>query len=371
MFKSAIYDDFFCIADQCTFSCCKGDWNVSLQKDEMEIYATEPYISKGVNYVKKAMRMRENGTCVFLNEKGLCKLVCKYGPDVLSRTCTRFPRLSRDYCGVEEAFLSNACPKVLDMLANTPTPLAFVVEGEPLTEEYLSQSTVQARDIIIDILQYAKIPLWKRLYIAHSACVKLENCKDMEYVEILLRYSDVGYLDQTAEALDRIPCGIETILPKMRAMYNHVNYANIGKMYFDEYIADSYDKKGDWGIDEISDKRKDFNDWLKNWNAYFENYCVNAVTELLAVESLGEFKKRIIQLIIEVSLAVFTVFENYRMGKRTDRTDIFNISCYYSRIIEHNRVEVNNFVESLLTKEQFVSGDFFVLCKSMDYESEA
>ena len=141
-------------------------------------------------------------------------------------------------------------------------------------------------------------------------------------------------------------------------------------MFFDEYIAESYASKEGWDIGKIPEKRKEFGKWIMSWNAFFENYCVNATVELLAIDRLDEFKKNIIRLIIEVSLIIFTLFENYRKGKKTECPDVYNIACYYARIIEHNRIEANSFVESLLTNEAFGSGDFFVLCKSMDFECE-
>ena len=149
MLKGSFYDDFYCIADKCPFTCCGGGWFVSLKDEELAIYKEEPYICQGIDAKTKKMLMKNDGNCYFLDDEGLCKLVCKYGPDVLCSTCTKFPRAERVYMGVEEKMLSNACPKVLDLLYNTETPLAFCSDAA-LSEEYLMKEEVLIRSIMID-----------------------------------------------------------------------------------------------------------------------------------------------------------------------------------------------------------------------------
>ena len=53
--------------------------------------------------------------CPFLAEDKLCRLVSAYGDQVLSETCTVFPREVHQFENHEEATLMPCCPAVIDL----------------------------------------------------------------------------------------------------------------------------------------------------------------------------------------------------------------------------------------------------------------
>jgi len=125
VYKPSYYDDFYCIADKCDFTCCK-EWNIAVdditqgkwQKlscpEGMKEEKLSAYVYRNFGY--DAIKMDEAGLCPFLNEKGLCRIVLKYGEDTISDTCHSFPRERQEYSDRIELFLSLGCKRVLELL---------------------------------------------------------------------------------------------------------------------------------------------------------------------------------------------------------------------------------------------------------------
>ena len=84
--KVEFYDDFSCIADSCSFTCCQG-WEIIVDIDTYNKWKSNEmkfgFISKNVKtkkvnketqyFIKMGNKMR----CPFLDEKGLCDIVIK------------------------------------------------------------------------------------------------------------------------------------------------------------------------------------------------------------------------------------------------------------------------------------------------------
>lgn len=145
--KPDYYDEFFCIADKCTFSCCKH-WTIAVDDETVKAWS-EIRLPEGMNtsgdgaasrkgaqahgceaisqsgvltdYVREEsdscnICMGEDGRCPFLREDDLCRLVLAYGEECLSETCHMFPREQHDYAGRTEFNLLPACETALRLL---------------------------------------------------------------------------------------------------------------------------------------------------------------------------------------------------------------------------------------------------------------
>ena len=103
LLKPDYYDDFSCIADKCTISCCR-EWKINVDDVTYRKWkAVQPpedvpghRSSLQAYTIKKEgsriMKMTEDHDCPFLAESRLCRLVSAYGDQVLSETCQIFPR---------------------------------------------------------------------------------------------------------------------------------------------------------------------------------------------------------------------------------------------------------------------------------------
>ncbi|MFR2047217.1 MAG: flagellin lysine-N-methylase [Lachnospiraceae bacterium] len=68
----------------------------------------------------RVIALNKKHICPFLNEQKLCRLVCTFGDDVLSKTCRIFPREIHKFLDQEEFFLMPSCPAVIDLMKKYP-----------------------------------------------------------------------------------------------------------------------------------------------------------------------------------------------------------------------------------------------------------
>lgn len=133
--KPDYYEDFTCIADRCSFTCCR-EWKIGVDEDTFVkwkhtltpdgMYDTDrgqqAKKEKLSGYVRKkdgsrVIGLNKEKNCPFLNGKKLCRLVLTYGDEILSQTCQLFPREIHTFNeDVTEYALMPSCPAVIDLL---------------------------------------------------------------------------------------------------------------------------------------------------------------------------------------------------------------------------------------------------------------
>lgn len=125
--RPSYYDKFTCIADRCPITCCQ-EWKIGVDADTNRKWKkllppenVEPQRKNLSAYTTKkdgerVIGLTEDHKCPFLSSKKLCKLVVAYGDQVLSKTCTDFPREVHVFEQHEEENLMPCCPAVIDLL---------------------------------------------------------------------------------------------------------------------------------------------------------------------------------------------------------------------------------------------------------------
>ena len=107
------YHKFKCIADKCKNNCCIG-WEIDIDEETMSLYNSLD--------TKMGERIRDNiegdvphftlvdgERCPFLNENGLCDIICEYGEDALCDICFLHPRFKNFYSSFTETGLGLCC----------------------------------------------------------------------------------------------------------------------------------------------------------------------------------------------------------------------------------------------------------------------
>lgn len=91
IFYPLYYKDFSCIADKCRHSCCVG-WEIILDRETEELYDRlgREDILRHVDNGEIALL--PDRRCPFLDEGGLCRIICELGEDLTSRICREHPR---------------------------------------------------------------------------------------------------------------------------------------------------------------------------------------------------------------------------------------------------------------------------------------
>jgi len=211
------YDRFKCTADKCRHSCCKG-WEIDIDEDSMSLYEQYPDIKchiKDSSFVLQGNDER----CPFLNESGLCKLILKYGEDILCDICTDHPRF-RNYIGdIEYLGLGMCCEAACDLILNDTVPFSLVPSGEVL----FGIDKVDAYEGKVS-------DLVRQLYAENSTCADRVSfyltleCLDPVWDEMLKSLLDVEVSTQARDAfIDSNSLAFRNLLKYF--LYRHMGHA--------------------------------------------------------------------------------------------------------------------------------------------------
>ena len=142
------YGRFRCRASACRHSCCRG-WEIDIDENTLELYrglrgewrekmdaaiASDDF---GAHF-----RLTEDERCPFLQQDGLCELICAFGEDALCDICALHPRFYELVGSYELAGLGLSCEAVCALLLAEEGELTLRCEetGETLTLSSLLKS---------------------------------------------------------------------------------------------------------------------------------------------------------------------------------------------------------------------------------------
>lgn len=118
------YDSFSCIADACRHTCCAG-WEIDIDADSMAIYEDCPDIMCHIKDGSFVLQGKDE-RCPFLNDKGLCDLILRYGEEILCDVCTEHPRFYNYDEDIEYIGLGLCCEAALDLILDREEKFALV-----------------------------------------------------------------------------------------------------------------------------------------------------------------------------------------------------------------------------------------------------
>lgn len=189
--KVNYYDQFRCIADQCTFTCCQ-EWRIGVDSPTLKkwqgLKLQERAIEDGKQLelivsqcVKKdgnshVISLDKDKRCPFLNKKKLCRLVIELGESYLSETCTTFPRQINHFEDRIEYSLDPGCPAVVDLLHENLGKIEFTSEGnQPKTPSLL----YLVREMILSVMEKEEYSLPERMMITFYTLLELLEQKQL------------------------------------------------------------------------------------------------------------------------------------------------------------------------------------------------
>lgn len=200
--KVNYYDSFHCIAGECPFTCCQ-EWSISVEEatrqkwqdlklvgseKEREITLCNCLEKEDENYV---IELDTNKQCPFLNQHKLCRLVAELDENLLSDTCTTYPRQLNTFKDRIEYTLDFGCPAVIDLVYKNEGKIQFHREG---TTEHIPCGLYTIREMLLEIIQKERYSLTERMLMAFASlldlyeqkCITDEDvqiCKSREYLD--------------------------------------------------------------------------------------------------------------------------------------------------------------------------------------------
>ncbi|MCD7796949.1 MAG: flagellin lysine-N-methylase [Clostridiales bacterium] len=174
----SFYDDFKCIAGECTDSCCAG-WEVDADYASLDYYKTldlNTEIRKRIDSVLDSdefgntiFRLTKDKRCPFLNNDNLCDMHIAIGAEHTPYTCRMFPRFINDFGNTREMGLSFSCPTASQIMFNLKEPMIFVTSENdlpPQLNEIDAQTycyLVKARKRAFAVVQDRSLPINRRM----------------------------------------------------------------------------------------------------------------------------------------------------------------------------------------------------------------
>ena len=159
--KPSYFDQFRCIAGDCTDSCCK-EWDVQVDDTAAAFYLQLPGdLGDRLRQVLKEedgemVMTIVDGRCPMWREDGLCRIQAALGHDALCKTCQEFPRLTHDFGDFQERGLELSCPEAARFILRNPD-FAYISEEvyggeEPEYDQEAMEDLLRSRQIARDIL---------------------------------------------------------------------------------------------------------------------------------------------------------------------------------------------------------------------------
>ena len=180
--KTTYYDKFQCLASECPITCCK-EWKISVDEKSSKKWndtrwsdhgeaehienAKTKKLSEYLIHYKEAdvICLNEQKECPFLDQQKLCKLVLRYGDQILSKTCREFPREIHEFKDRREYSLAACCPAVVNFWRVTQDVLdkEAMEKMESDIKNNKERHLYQLRMLLISCLEDQKISIEKAL----------------------------------------------------------------------------------------------------------------------------------------------------------------------------------------------------------------
>ena len=169
LYAPKYYEEFKCIADKCTNSCCVG-WEIDVEGNTYKKYKKSK-----CQYAKKVLESIENSDtphfkltkderCPHLDERGLCKIIINMGKDYLCDICREHPRFYNYTNYGYEVGLGMSCPEACRIILNSDDYDEFVLVSHSDGDiEVIEFDSLLERDKIYRILKNKELSLDEKL----------------------------------------------------------------------------------------------------------------------------------------------------------------------------------------------------------------
>lgn len=156
------YEKFKCIADRCKHSCCIG-WEIDIDEDTMDLYNSlkgdfAERIRSNIEGDTPHFVLKESERCPFLNQNGLCDIICELGDGALCDICYLHPRFSNFYDDFTETGLGLCCEEAVRIILSEQEKFFISAPRSTDKSDFFSK-----RQEVFDILQNREATVLERL----------------------------------------------------------------------------------------------------------------------------------------------------------------------------------------------------------------
>ena len=353
------YGEFSCIADQCSFTCCK-EWNIAV--DSQTYHDWKGTCHEGMDLTSytvpkegtHAMKLNSEKRCPFLADNELCRLVMQHGEDVLSDTCATFPRQIHEYDDRIEASLVSCCPEVIDIMSRQDRIDIDAQDkaGVIKLEEWQQSPLARLRGTIMNIIQNPVLDMNMELMIIFEVMLGILDNKGATDQELRQCESD-DYLKRMAADISTMDFDeVETFLEGNELYLDLVdNYKKEG--FYKEQLKDvvGLAEKIEQGYmeEQLPEILKEFKEHFQKYDKLFRNYIAaefftNAIVPDCSLESM-------VVMVQWISLQYVAmrqdIFLNWMLNKSDiEYEDVRTSIVLISRITGYDQKDIFEYLDS-------------------------
>lgn len=163
--KPHYYDKFYCKADRCIHSCCVG-WEIDIDEETLDRYRSVQgefgdRLRAGIDFDEGCFILDENERCPFLNQKGLCDIILRFGENALCGICSDHPRFRNFFSEITETGLGLCCEEAAELILTDKEP--FSLKGEELYADDDEKIFFEIRGKLFELAQDSTFTLEKRM----------------------------------------------------------------------------------------------------------------------------------------------------------------------------------------------------------------
>lgn len=352
--KTTNYDKFKCTADKCKFTCCEG-WDVSVdadtyskwEKDKCSEILKNVKVKKSGDSVSYSIAKENHETCPFLDMKGLCEIVKKYGEEYISSICHTFPRVENKFEDRREFSLSCACPEVVEIISGLSGKINIFSDNRKVTKNNLLE--LKVRDTLVNIVQQDNFLLEEKLLVCFQMLLNIledEELSEEGLEEELEKYEDSKYLQEVIGMCKEIDSEINESVEEINYLLLDItkNYKEVSS--FELLLKDISNFAEAVKVENLSVKWQEYKILFEQHSDFAENWIVSDIISSCISDDIEELIISFELIILEYLMVRYAVFLKYCINnnKEIEIQDIKDYIVTFSRIIGNNSEAVTEFL---------------------------
>lgn len=315
--KIDIYDDFNCIADKCSFTCCKG-WDIQIDLDTINKWSNHESLAETMkksvkkkihkNHVDYNLNMGLKKSCPYLDDKQLCNIVKNYSDEYIPNTCRVYPRQENDFKNRKEYSLTCGCPEVVDLLYKKNGQVKFIQDETRITDDVPME--INIRETMIKIMQMDQVTLHDKLLIIFHMLLSLRD-KLVITKEMINQYLDHSYFNTLLNTFHDIKVNEEDNITEINELFLDMVYNYKKEKQFRNVLYD---------ISKVGEK--------------IAESFTGEVGDVLAESFTGEIGEDIVEESLTQEIGEEFVDKSNSMNIRKKRNEFKQVFRSYEKLIE-------------------------------------
>jgi lysine-N-methylase len=354
--KPNYYDDFTCIADKCSFTCCQ-EWKIAVDDDTYTKWKNLSLTKQNNNnldqYIKekdgaRVIALNEQKHCPFLNEQKLCNLVLDFGDEVLSETCASFPRQIHEFADRKEYSLVSCCPEVLDLM-NQQDTICFTNNMVDRDEDIL----LQIRNMMITIMQNEHFSISKSMMMIFYILLDIHEKESVLKKEID-NYKEEAVLKELSDTIDNMQfLSLDTFEETNELFLDMVeNYRKqeIYTSYLEPIAVIAENLSRDYDESKMIVQLQKFEKQFSSYEKLFRNYLVVEIfsNSLMPESDLESMVVMIQWIAMEYAMMRHAIFLSWLLNEQEELsyTLVRNYIVVISRMMGYDQEDIYEYLEN-------------------------